>query len=329
MIVESAKKCNRLISVDTNTTNWFQTLDYEIGAHKFELISNYVDVKAFTPRADYLKERDKIIITYPRRLYKARGLYIILDIAEKLITKHKNVEIHFVGKGEEKDLNEIKKVMKKFPNNVFCYFKDPREMPDVYKMTDISVIPTMYSEGTSLSCLEAMASGNIVVATRIGGLSDLVLDRYNGYLIEPNADSIFEALDDAVTNYKDRLVMKKRAIEVAESFNKDKWIKKWSAVFKEFNLKNSTNTELVEYYLEDFEKTDDKILDMIKKDLTDNKLVYVRMEDEKKSKEYSKKYSGERLQFIPANSEEILDEHTIYVEKSLSKKYKFDNSKIL
>ena len=86
-------------------------------------------------------------------------------------------------------------------------------MHEVYESTDISLIPTLYSEGTSLSCLEAMASGNVVIANRIGGLTDLIINGYNGYLIEPDEESMFETLNHILTNYEEVEKIKKRAVE--------------------------------------------------------------------------------------------------------------------
>ena len=54
----------------------------------------------------------------------------------------------------------------------------PDEMNKAYQNADITLIPSLYSEGTSLSCIEAMACGNAVIATRIGGLSDLIINDF-------------------------------------------------------------------------------------------------------------------------------------------------------
>ena len=44
--IEGAKACEELVSVDTNTANWFQTIDFNLG-QKIKLISNYVDCQPF------------------------------------------------------------------------------------------------------------------------------------------------------------------------------------------------------------------------------------------------------------------------------------------
>ena len=316
-VIRGAQMCDKLVSVDTNTCNWFQTLDYDLGIKKFSYLPNYVDIKEFSPRIDYLEEREKIVITYPRRLYGARGLYLLLNISEKIIKNHKNVEIHFVGTGFDYDLDIIKKMMKKHPKNIFCYSKEPTEMHNVYKNTDISVIPTIMSEGTSLSCLEAMASGNIVIATRVGGLPNLIINNHNGYLIEPNEEALFNAIEDAIINYSNRKQMRKNAIAVAETFNKKYWNQKWEEILNSFELKENKNkkVELVEYRVLEIEKMPVRMKEEIIKDLKENKLVYVITEKDNDIDKIRKKYQGQRFQIINKIDESFSPKHKIYYEK--------------
>ena len=54
-------------------------------------------------------------------------------------------------------------------------------MATMLRAADICLIPSIM-EATSLSALEAMASGATVVAARVGGLLELITDGVNGYL---------------------------------------------------------------------------------------------------------------------------------------------------
>ena len=221
-LIDSARLCDKMLSVDTNTCNWFQTIDYNLG-RKFKYIPNYVDTVAFSPRANNLNNNNKIVILYPRRLYAPRGLYTVLDIVDDLFFQYENVELHFVGRGFEEDTKNVEEKMAQWPGRIKWYAKMPDEMNTVYQEADITLIPTMYSEGTSLSCLEAMASGNAVIATRIGGLTDLIINEYNGMLVEPDSASIYRALVDLINNPEKLVNLKKNARESAKFFSKEKW----------------------------------------------------------------------------------------------------------
>ena len=106
-------------------------------------------------------------------------------------------------------------------------------MPSIYQSTDISLVPTIYAEGTSLSVLEAMATGNVVIATNIGGLPNLVLDGYNGLLINPTGRDLMIALDRVLSDKKLRTQISDNAIHVAQAFDKKIWIQRWENIIKQ------------------------------------------------------------------------------------------------
>ena len=317
--LDGACYCNKLVSVDTNTANWFQTVDYKLGNKKFHVIPNYVDNEEFSPRKDFLKKKDKIIITYPRRLYEPRGLYIVLDIVDMILEKYKNVEFHFVGKGFEEDLKNIREKMEKYPENIKCYSKSPQEMKDVYKYTDISLIPTQFSEGTSLSCLEALSSGNLVIATRIGGLTDLVINEYNGYLIEPSAESLYDTLTKILDNFDEQDNIRKNAIETAKVFNKNSWKEKWKKEILSFDIrKKSKNNDLIEIYLKDINSISTEIMEIIKTELTKGNLIYLRV----KELPETDNITNGLLQIVPLDEEIVSEAKKVYIQKGLKIKRK-------
>ena len=320
--LDGAAYCHKLISVDTNTPNWFQTIDFEMGNQKFHVIPNYVDINEFKPRKDFLKPKEKIIITYPRRLYEPRGLYLVLNIVDKILDTFENVEFHFVGKGFDKDLKNIEDKIKKYPNRIKCYSKKPEEMKEIYAQSDISLIPTLYSEGTSLSCLEAMASGNLVIATRIGGLTDLVVNGHNGYLIEPNSTDLLNTLEKVLRNFNDQEQIRKNGIEVAKSFNKKIWQEKWKKEIEEFNIKEkSSNNDLIEIYIEDEQNIPSKLLKIIQQNLIKGNLIYLRLNLENEDK-----ISHGLLQVVNNNEEIVSKAAKVYKQKEYNKKINRDEA---
>jgi glycosyltransferase involved in cell wall biosynthesis len=107
-------------------------------------------------------------------------------------------------------------------------------MDEAYRLADITVIPTLQSEGTSLSCLEAMASGNAVIATNVGGLPNLILPDYNGLLIEPNLESLRDALLRLIEQPQLRIKLAKQGVEVAKTFDIEIWRSRWQIILKKY-----------------------------------------------------------------------------------------------
>lgn len=69
-----------------------------------------------------------------------------------------------------------------------------RDLPQIYADTDVLAVSST-NEGTPVSAIEAMAAGRPVVATRVGGLPDLIADGTTGFLVPPgDAGSLAAAI---------------------------------------------------------------------------------------------------------------------------------------
>ena len=58
------------------------------------------------------------------------------------------------------------------------------EMPDFYSSADILCLPSIH-EGFPLSIVEALSSGLIIVASKTGGIPEVIKEDENGFLIKP------------------------------------------------------------------------------------------------------------------------------------------------
>src|SRR5438552_11793977 len=63
----------------------------------------------------------------------------------------------------------------------FTGYQPPEQVAEWLRTADVFALPSL-TEGLPVVAIEAMASGAPVVATRVGGLSELVEDGGNGYL---------------------------------------------------------------------------------------------------------------------------------------------------
>ena len=280
-VVQSNLFCDKIVSVDTNTPNWFQTIDYEMG-RKLSYLPNYVDTEQFKP--SNTKKHSKRVILYPRRLYAPRGLYLVLEIMDEILEKYDDVIFRFVGKGFEKDTENIVKKIDKWQSRVEWYSLSPDKMYEAYADADISLVPTIHSEGTSLSCLEALASGNAVIATRVGGLCDIVINDHNGLLIEPNYKALKSAISTLLENPDKMEKLKKNARESALSFNKQKWIVQWATIIKDLFDEDKCTSPPKDYKrcrinLQSESIDLDNLTQTVKSLLYDNYYVYISFTD--------------------------------------------------
>lgn len=222
------------VCVDTNYINWMRTKDYKL-SQKLVYIPNYYNKKDFAKRDK--KHSDKIVFVYPRRIYEPRGYDITLKAFRKILKNYKNVELRFVGQiDSEKVRKDVNAFLEEFPNNFSHCEYSMEDAHKAYDGADVILVPTRYSEGTSLSCIEGQASGLPVIATNVGGLPNIILDHYNGLLISPNARSLERAVIELIENPSLRKELAKHSIDVAQSaFEKHLWDQRWRDVIEDFS----------------------------------------------------------------------------------------------
>lgn len=211
------------VSVDTNFINFIRALYPEHG-HKLNYIPNFYDPSIY----QYIeKNNERLTIVIPRRASVYRGSRIMRDILHYV---NYDVDFIWVGKGDNEDnklLESLERNDKRF-KFTGCSFE---EMNKFYNIADIVIIPTTASEGTSLSCIEAMASGCAVVSTNIGGLCNLIVDNYNGLLVNPTASDIAQAVNRLIEDRNLRIKLIRTAKQMVELYKEDNWKTKWLNIF--------------------------------------------------------------------------------------------------
>jgi glycosyltransferase involved in cell wall biosynthesis len=219
---------DRLVCVDTNTINWLRAWRHALAARTV-YIPNYVDVEQFrpVPRAP----RRELVVLYPRRLYPPRGFQLVRNIVPVLLARRPELEFHFVGKAEPEAARSVERLAALYPGRVRWYHLSPEDMHRAYQEADLVLIPTVSSEGTSLSCLEAMASGKAVIATTVGGLPNLVIDGHNGLLIPPDEAALVQAIERVADDEGLRRRLGETARRTVEdAFSKRRWQAQWAAL---------------------------------------------------------------------------------------------------
>lgn len=224
-------KIDTLVSVDTNTINWLNAVNPQIQCKK-TYIPNYADLDIFKPQEPSAEKKGTVKVLYPRRLVSGRGWSVTKEVAKELLQERSDLTFSFVGRGLEQSERQMELLAEKNPGIEYRWYP-MEDMHLAYQDADIVLIPSCYTEGTSFSLLEAMACGKPVIAGLVGGLTDLVIDGYNGLLIQVSEDTLKSAVLRLADNAELRREMGQHALQVAQSFSKRFWEQRWEKVITE------------------------------------------------------------------------------------------------
>lgn len=123
-----------------------------------------------------------------------KGHRILLEALARLRHRWPEVTYVFVGNGDQKEsLRALAQALEVARQVLFLGFRDDSEA--LMKQFDLFCLPSL-SEGLSSAILAAMASELPVVATRVGGIPELVVDGETGLLVPAGqAEALAAALD--------------------------------------------------------------------------------------------------------------------------------------
>lgn len=155
---------------------------------------NGIETGLFNPSADgdAVREKheldDRPLVLFVGGLEPRKGLEYLLFAMELVQKKVPDARLIVVGKeafsssrGEKTFFNVLIKRLGIEDHVEFVFDVDDNELPKYYAACDVFALPSRM-EGWGLSLMEAMATGKPVIATKVGGIPELVEDKVNGYL---------------------------------------------------------------------------------------------------------------------------------------------------
>lgn len=151
--------------------------------NKIEIIPNAVDTNLFIPR----EKKENLIVTSGRFVNEKGLIYLIKAI--KIILNYKSIKLYIIGFGPLE--YKLKKFVEKnkLNNNIIFLGKLPRnKIANILGKSILFIIPSL-KEGMPISLLEAMSAENIILGSNISGINDVIIDGYNGFLVQPKNEN--------------------------------------------------------------------------------------------------------------------------------------------
>lgn len=139
-------------------------------------------------------EEGDIAVLFVGRLSVEKNPNIIIQVAEKLLTrdKHSNLKFFLIGDGPMRE--EIETMIQKVDDTRINYLGYQSEIARFLSAADIFILPSSI-EGFPLSILEAMAMRVAVVASDVGAVAEVVESGKEGFVVKPgDVEEIAEAV---------------------------------------------------------------------------------------------------------------------------------------
>ena len=192
----------RCVIVSSNIIAQHMLRDFGVPRERIRLIPRGVDLQEFRfNRPSSLVPRPSSIFTIGvvGRLTPLKGHKYFLQALAKVIRVLPQVRALIVGDispGKDKYKEELQMLSRRLSLDRYVQFLGRVDnMPRVYSQLDALVLPTVTQEAFGRVIIEAGACGVPVIATKVGGVVDIIEDGVNGVLVTPkNPDDLAQAI---------------------------------------------------------------------------------------------------------------------------------------
>jgi len=160
-------------------------------------------------------EKESITIGCIARMDFNKGVIVLLEAFKRLSKAYPHTNLMLVGEGDASKqlLSKIQEYGLEKRVKLLGFHKG-NILSMLYDM-DIFVLPSFW-EGLPYSIIEACSCGRAVIATDVGGVSEIIEDRSSGLLIKPNSEeALFNALELLV---KDPIFAKKLGLQARKIY---------------------------------------------------------------------------------------------------------------
>lgn len=227
----SIKKWEKVIVSNTDQQNELKKYDVDSIVIPGGIEERFITQENFTQNNP---NQEKIILMTGRCDDPSKGMDTLLEAGKILLQKR----------------NDFKILVTSFNLSLYNKWVIPlgwlprKKLFDIYAQSDICVVPSEWAEPFGLIAIEAMAMGKAVIASRIGGLKEIIQDNENGILFEPkNSQELAEKIDMLLDDPQLRIALGNKAKEtVIKNYTWETIVNKYYIPLIEDLLSRRNNT---------------------------------------------------------------------------------------
>lgn len=196
--------CNHTVVVSEDLKNYMES-QVGISSKDLRVIYNGVDLGKFDCESEHgvedvtllrMKSQGLILVGVVARFTDAKDHHNLFHAWHLVVQRTKQLRLVLVGDGELREALTRTAHELDIADSI-CFLGHREDVPSIIRSMDLMVLPSK-REGLPLTILECMAMNKPVIATTVGGVSEIIKHGFNGYLIPPQ-DPV--ALSCAILEY--------------------------------------------------------------------------------------------------------------------------------
>ena len=202
---------------------------------EIEVIHNFIDVEKFlikkTPcERNLLAKEDEKIVVHISNFRPLKRIMDVIYVFEQISVKIK-AKLIMIGEGPEKSKAQ-RYCMKNNLSDKVVFLGNTSEVYDILCFSDLFLLLSE-KESFGLSALEAMIHKVPVISTNVGGLPELNINKYSGFLFDiGEINKMAKKSIEILSNNQLLNKYKNQAFENAKRFDIKKIIKEYESVYK-------------------------------------------------------------------------------------------------
>jgi len=228
----------QIITVSSDNKKLLQKL-YPKFSNKISVIHNGIDLtwwksQTLSFKKELHKSEGALLGLTVAELHPRKGIHVLLKAIEALVETKKNLHFAIAGDGPQRKTLE-KLIAKRGLTEFVTLLGRQKNIPYLMKTADFFILPSM-REAFGMVILEAMVSGLPIIASRTGGIPEIIEDGKTGLLVPPNnPQKLAETIACLTSSKKTReKFIKNSSLLVEKKFSAKIMAKNYEKIYKKF-----------------------------------------------------------------------------------------------
>ncbi|MHB8443001.1 MAG: glycosyltransferase [Patescibacteria group bacterium] len=221
LYLKSSKKVNSIVAVSNATKDDI----INFGINRKIVCTIYPIVRTKIKKIYYTNFKD-FYVSFISRVDLSKGIYEYIQAIEKI--ESNNIKGIIVGTGLEKN-NVLQYIKDNKLQNKIAYFGFQENIEQFLDKSNLLVLPSS-SEGLGLILIEALSRSVPILATKVGGIPEVLQNNINGLFIDKNSDDISKKILYLYKNRDLYNTMRNNCVASIHKFNEQKIVKEWKKI---------------------------------------------------------------------------------------------------